>query len=33
MEGNIPNCLSAFGFDIVDCIIRHSTVWRVETNP
>ncbi len=33
MEGNIPNCLSAFGFDIADCMIRHSTVWRVETNP
>jgi hypothetical protein len=33
MAGNIPNCLSSFGFDLADCAIQHSTVWRIETNP
>jgi hypothetical protein len=33
MDGNIPNCLSTFGFDMSDCTIQHSTVWRIETNP
>lgn len=33
MAGNIPNCLSSFGFDMADCSIQHSTVWRIETNP
>jgi hypothetical protein len=30
MEDNIPNCLATFGFDLADCTIRHSTVWRYE---
>lgn len=30
--GNVPNCLSTFGFDITDRIVRHSTTYRVETN-
>ncbi len=29
--GNVPNCLSTFGFDITDRIVRHSTTYRVET--
>jgi len=33
MDGNIPNCLSYFGFEMADCTIQHSTVWRIETNP
>lgn len=33
MAGNIPNCLSSFGFDLAECSIQHSTVWRIETNP
>ncbi len=33
MDGNIPNCLETFGFDLADCTIQHSTVWHVETNP
>lgn len=33
MAGNIPNCLSSFGFDLSECSIQHSTVWRIETNP
>lgn len=30
MEGNIPNCLATFGFDLADCSIRQSTVWPYE---
>lgn len=30
MQGNIPNCLATFGFDLSDCTIRQSTVWRYE---
>lgn len=30
MDGNIPNCLATFGFDLSDCSIRHSSVWRYE---
>jgi hypothetical protein len=30
MDGNIPNCLATFGFDLSDCSIRHSTVWNYE---
>lgn len=30
--GNVPNCLSTFGFDITDRIVRHSTTYRIETN-
>lgn len=30
MDGNIPNCLAVFGFDLADCTIRQSTVWRFE---
>lgn len=42
LTGNVPNCLSTFGFDLNgpngtagdadDCTIEHSTVFRVETN-
>lgn len=30
MVGNIPNCLSTFGFDITGCVIRQSVVWVYE---
>lgn len=30
--GNVPNCLSTFGFDITDRVARHSTTYRIETN-
>lgn len=30
MDGNIPNCLSTFGFDLADCTIQQSVVWRYE---
>jgi hypothetical protein len=30
MDGNIPNCLATFGFDVSECTIRQSTVWRYE---
>lgn len=30
--GNVPNCLSTFGFDLTDRIARHSTTYRIETN-
>ena len=33
MEGNIPNCLSTFGFDLADCTIQQSVVWRYELTP
>ena len=29
--GNVPNCLATFGFDITDCTIEHSTVFRIES--
>lgn len=42
LPGNVPNCLSTFGFDVNgpdgtagtadDCTIEHSTTFRVETN-
>ncbi|MBC8290747.1 MAG: hypothetical protein H8E37_10570, partial [Planctomycetes bacterium] len=42
LTGNVPNCLSTFGFDLNgpngtagdadDCTIEHSTVFRIETN-
>ena len=30
MAGNIPNCLSTFGFDITGCTLRQSVVWVYE---
>lgn len=42
LTGNVPNCLSTFGFDLNgpdgsagtadDCTVEHSTVFRIETN-
>jgi len=33
MTGNIPNCLSTFGFDISGCTIQQSVVWVYEPTP
>lgn len=33
MEGNIPNCLSTFGFDLDGCTIQQTVVWRYELTP
>jgi Flp pilus assembly protein TadG len=33
MTGNIPNCLSSFGFDISGCVVRGSVVWIYEQLP
>jgi hypothetical protein len=33
MEGNIPNCLSTFGFDLGECTIQQTVVWRYELTP
>ena len=30
MQGNIPNGLFSFGFDITNCSIQQSTVWQYE---
>ncbi len=30
MLGNIPNCLSTFGYDVSACSIRQSAVWIYE---
>ncbi|REJ88934.1 MAG: pilus assembly protein [Planctomycetota bacterium] len=31
LTGNVPNCLSTFGFDVTGCTFEHSTVFRIET--
>ncbi len=33
MSGNIPNCLSTFGYDVSTCSIRQSAVWIYEQQP
>lgn len=32
LQGNAPNCLSSFGFDLGDRTLEHSTLMRIEAN-